>query len=870
MIHQETGNKHWADPVKYPLSEHHRLLATSLLLFWTLAIGISLFWNWRHLERAVLEQARSQAEAALDTQAAVRRFVSQTGGIYVDTARGVAPNPHLAHLPERDIVTPAGHRLTLVNSSYLIRLIDEIGATGTVVRVRSTALHPLSADNRPDPWERRALSHLRGGASHWGEIVTENGEQWWREARIRIATPACLGCHKSQNVQPGEMLGALSVRVPLTPLQAAMRPQWRSLWIGHGLFWLVGCIGILWTLSLIHRWRRERLRMERKLETELANKRALAEILAESLSDKPYESRMSRILEITTRAPIADLAPKGAIFLMDPKQNALKLAVQTGLAKPLLTSCEWVPMGHCLCGRAAAQREVVFASCVDERHETHYQGMDEHGHYCVPIQNGDRLLGVFTLYVAHGHKRNPFEDRFLRTVADTLGNLIDRHQAHQALQQRAFYDELTGLPNRALFLDRARHHLEDECCREKTLSAVMFLDLDGFKTVNDALGHEAGDQLLVEVGKRITSSVRPSDTVARLGGDEFTILLKNIGNPGMALRVAERIHQALSRPFRLAGRSVALTASIGIAVNDRSGSTPEALMRDADTAMYQAKTSGKSNTVIFDAHMHAAVRRMLELEQGLRQSLERKEIDVWYQPIMELREKRICGVEALARWTDSSGRKIPPDEFIAVAENAGLIWDLDCQVLDKACRDFRKHVVTDCQREGSRALYLSVNLSANDLKQADFVKRLSSIIRKYGIPPEQICFEVTESKLLHDQETARSRLEQLSRLGYRVALDDFGTGYSSLAYLHQLPAHLLKIDRHFVQDMPTDEVKEHLITAMVHIAQGLGMEVVAEGIETEHQVSRLTELGCTLGQGYFYARPMPARQIAEFCGRKKR
>ena len=854
--------------MKHPLSARHRLLGIFLLLFWTLAIGISLSWNWHHLERAVLEQAQSQAKAALDTQAAVRRFVSQTGGIYVDTARGVSPNPHLAHLPERDIVTPSGHRLTLVNSSYLIRLIDEIGATGTVVRVRSTALKPLSPDNRPDPWERRALSRLQEGASHWGEVVTENGKQWWREARIRIATPACLGCHKSQNIQPGEMLGALSVRVPLAPLQAAMTPQWQSLWASHGLFWLVGCVVILWTLFMIHRWRRERLRMERKLERELANERALAEILAESLSDRPYESRMSRILEITTHAPMADLAPKGAIFLMDPEQDTLKLAVQTGLARPLLQSCKQVPVGHCLCGRAASERQVVFASCVDERHETHYQGMGEHGHYCVPIQNGDRLLGVFTLYVAHGHERDPFEDRFLLTVADTLGNLIDRHQAHEALQQKAFYDELTGLPNRALFLDRARHHLEQECQREKALSAVMFLDLDGFKTVNDALGHEAGDRLLVEVGKRIAGSVRPTDTVARLGGDEFTVLLKNIGNPGIALRVADRIHEVLSRPFHLAGRSVAVTASIGIAFNDRRSTTPDALMRDADTAMYQAKTSGKRNTVIFDTHMHAAVRRMLELEQGLRQSLEKGEIEVWYQPIMELPERRIQGMEALARWTDPSGRQVPPDEFIAAAENAGLIWDLDCQVLDKACRDFRKYAETACNRKDSPPLYLSVNLSTHDLKQADFVERLSSITRRHGIPPEQVCFEVTESKLLHDRETARDRLEQLSDLGYRVALDDFGTGYSSLAYLHQLPAHLLKIDRRFMQDMPTDEVKEHLIKAMVHIAQGLGMEVVAEGIETEHQAGRLTELGCMLGQGYLYARPMPAEQMAEFCHRR--
>lgn len=580
-------------------SVRHWGLGLALLLFWTAAVAVSLYWDRQRMEEAVLEQARRQAEAALDTQAAVRHFVTRVGGIYVDAARGVAPNPHLAHLPERDVRTPTGRHLTLVNSSYLIRLIDEIGTSGPAIHVRTTALHPLSPLNRPDAWERMALARLHDGRREWGEVVSGPQGRWWREVRARIATQACLACHKRQGVRPGQMLGALSVRVPLAPLRATLAPQWHALLTGHLAFWSLGCLGILWTLRQLHRWRLERVHMQQDLERELANERALSEILTESLSKRPFEARIARILEITTHAPVADLDPKGAVFLMDEQQQALRLVAQSGLPPPLLESCAQVPLGRCLCGRAALTREVIFAGCVDARHETRYTGMQEHGHYCVPIQHGRRLLGVFTLYVAHGHQRNPSEERFLQTVADILGNLIDRHLAYQALQQQAFHDALTGLPNRALFMDRARQHLEEECKRRPVLSAVLFLDLDGFKEVNDRLGHEAGDRLLVEAGQRITGCVRGTDTVARLGGDEFIVLLREIGTPEVAQRIADQIHQVLARPFRLDGRTVQVSASIGIAFNARRPVSPDTLVRQADTAMYRAKTTGKHRTVLF-------------------------------------------------------------------------------------------------------------------------------------------------------------------------------------------------------------------------------------------------------------------------------
>jgi diguanylate cyclase (GGDEF)-like protein len=579
-------------------------MALAAVLLWTLVVAASLAWNLWQQERGVVEEARNQARAALETQAAIRRFVTHVGGVYVAVDKGVEPSPFLAHLPYRDILDPDGRLLTLVNSSYLIRLIDETTEDPDSVRVRATALRFLSEQNAPDPWERDALRRIHDGAPYWSEVVSENGKRWLRELRPRIASPACLDCHQKQGVNAGEILGGLSVKVSLLPLEAAKVDQIRGIWGGHGLIWCLGLAGILWGHRLAGRWGRQQAEMKRQLAQELRNERTLSDILEISLSDQPFESQLHRILEVTTHSAVADLQTKGAIFLADPENECLQMVAWIGLYPSLLETCLEVPYGRCLCGRVAASREILFASKVDDRHETRYPGMSDHGHYCIPILDGEHLLGVFTLYVAPGHLRDEQEVRFLSAVADIMGTLIKRHFAQQRLKQQAYYDALTGLPNRSLFMDRLHHHLDSEHNRKRSLSAVMFLDLDGFKPINDSMGHEFGDRLLAETARRIAECVRPQDTVARLGGDEFTVLLKDLGHRETAVDVAERIQKALASPFDLDGEVVTISTSIGIAFTDTPNPTTENLLRAADIAMYQAKAKGKGCSVIFDIPIH--------------------------------------------------------------------------------------------------------------------------------------------------------------------------------------------------------------------------------------------------------------------------
>ncbi len=850
------------DPSLRVSTKRRRILGFAAAMLWTLALGGTLAWNLWQQGGVLLDEGRNQARAALETQAAMRYFVTHVGGIYVPVAKGVEPNPYLAHLSYRDIPGPNSGTLTLVNSSYLIRLVDEMTPGRDRVRVRAVAIDPLSEKNAPDTWEREALRRIRSGASEWGEMVVEEGKRWWRELRPRIASAECLDCHRGQGVKTGEILGGLSVRVPLDPLQAIMARQRMGVWLGYGLIWFLGLGGGIWGYVLTGRWARQRVAMEGKLKRELDNERTLGDILEISLAEMPFESRLHRILEVTTRSSLADLEPRGAVFLADPETESLHMAAQVGLAPVLLDACAQISFGHCLCGRAASTRELVFAGCVDERHETRYPNMTAHGHYCMPIHSGERLLGVFTLYIAEGHVRDQQEQLFLTSVADILGNLIERHLARQSLEHQAFYDELTGLPNRSLFLDRLRHHLGGGRGQGEVLSAVMFLDLDRFKTINDALGHDHGDRLLSEAARRIAGCVRPQDTVARLGGDEFTVLLEEVANPATVTHIAERIHRALEESFNLDGRRVTTSTSIGIAFTDTLELSPDGLLRDADTAMYQAKAEGTGRTVIFDVGMHSAAQQVLTLEQDLRAAVVEGQIEAWYQPIVDLTDGTIHGFEVLARWSHPERGIISLGEFIPAAEEAGIVRDIDRHMLEQACAalvDWRSRFATDTMD----SLHLAVNLSCKHFAQGDFMDCLLSTTKAAGVRPEQIRLEITESLLLRDPESAGQVLNRLRGMGFKVALDDFGTGYSSLAYLHRLPAQVLKIDRSFVAGFLNDTAQSALVASIIRIAHGFQMEVVAEGIETEAQAQALAAMGCQLGQGFYYSHPVPREEVDE-------
>lgn len=421
----------------------------------------------------------------------------------------------------------------------------------------------------------------------------------------------------------------------------------------------------------------------------------------------------------------------------------------------------------------------------------------------------------------------------------------------RAIEYQASHDKLTGLPNRALFLERLTHALTRARLNE-SCTAVMFIDLDNFKIINDSLGHDAGDELLIAVSKLLVSSINASDTVARLGGDEFTILLENVNSPADAEKVAERILAKLRKPIMLGSTETYAGASIGIAVSS-DGLIDEAdLLKNADTAMYRAKAHGKSGSVTFDESMLQHVLVRLEIETALRSAILNREIEVHYQPLYDLQKGCIVGCEALARWNHPARGNISPAIFIPIAEDSGIIVDLGYTILQQACRQAKMWV-----DEGAiHDFVMSVNLSGKQIQRANVVERVQQVLEETQLDPKYLKLEITETVLLEDKEDAIQKMNGLKQLGIHLALDDFGTGYSSLSTLRAFPIDTLKIDRSFIQRVTEERDARAIVEAILVMAKSMGLNVCGEGVETEEQAQLIAELGCSVAQGFLYSQAL--------------
>ncbi|MGQ9547897.1 MAG: EAL domain-containing protein [Roseiflexus sp.] len=438
-------------------------------------------------------------------------------------------------------------------------------------------------------------------------------------------------------------------------------------------------------------------------------------------------------------------------------------------------------------------------------------------------------------------------------------DITGRKHAEEQLAYGALHDALTGLPNRTLFMDRLSLALK-RAHREKYLFAVLFLDLDRFKTVNDSLGHTAGDELLIAVARRLESVLRPGDTVARLGGDEFAVMLDRLNTPEEAEWIAERIHQKLQSPLSIGGHTVYTTASIGLVLANEGYDRPEEIARDADTAMHQAKVRRRGH-IVFDPDMRRKAISHFQLENDLRSAIERNELYVHYQPIVALAGRRVVAFEALARWQHPQHGLIPPDQFIPLSEEIGLINMIGQWVLREVC-----HQVHEWRRRAPHHfdIWVNINLSAHQLAQSDLVTQIADAIADAGIPPHTIKIELTENTFVTHREIAIAQLNELRSLGVGVCIDDFGTGYSSLGYLSQFPVDTLKIDRLFIARLGMTREHYEIVKAIITLAHSLGMTVVAEGVETEEQASTLSALRCEYAQGWLFGRALMAEQVEAF------
>jgi len=485
------------------------------------------------------------------------------------------------------------------------------------------------------------------------------------------------------------------------------------------------------------------------------------------------------------------------------------------------------------------------------------RGRKEDAVFVVPFSSDDQLDGLLCLGL-EGSRTNDYSRQAAADFSERLAVAAASIKKEQRLQKQANFDHLTGLPNRLLLRDRLDRSLI-LARRSSGQVAVLFLDLDRFKTVNDTLGHTRGDELLVEATERLVACIKESDTVARLGGDEFVVLLTGFDAAEQVVAVANRILERLAVPFTAGKRAMLLGASVGIALYPRDGDNTEELLRKADTAMYEAKGEGRGRYRFFDDEMNLRLENRARMESDLWRAVQNDELELWYQPQMDPSGRRVLGAEALIRWRHPEHGIVLPGDFVPLAEQTGLIESIGAQALTLACEDFMRW-----RGEGFDLERVAVNVSPREFMQKSFVSRVADTLHRFAVPPLRLVLEITENLLIQDTTIIRKQLSELHELGVSFSIDDFGTGYSSLSYLQKLPVDTLKIDTSFIRDVTTNMESQAIVAAVLDMARRLDLKVVAEGVETAEQLDYLRRSGCENIQGFFYSKPLPSSEFLKF------
>jgi diguanylate cyclase (GGDEF)-like protein/PAS domain S-box-containing protein len=779
---------------------------------WTSLLAVSLWWNIDRQKSVTQELALNTARSAFSKDLAYRLWASSHGGVYVEPSEKTPPSPWMAHLPDRDVTTNDGRQLTLMNPAYMLREMMQDYGEYYGIKGRIVGIVALNPNNLADAWEADAIRQFSSGkASEVVEVSSLNGAPYMRLIKPFMMEQSCQKCHGHLGFANGDVRGAVGVSVPMAPYLQAEAGAVRTMVASHAVFWLVGLIGI----ALIGL--RASIRMVEKGRGE-EETRLAAHVFRNALDATLITDAAGRILRINP---------------MFTEITGFEEAEVVGQNPRLLRS--------------------------DHHDEDFYREMwsalSTEGRWQGEIWNRRKDGRVFVAWESIVVVRG--DDGAIRYFIGSFSDITDQVEAQRHILRLAHYDMLTELPNRVLFQDRLERAVV-HAKRHERQAALLFLDLDGFKKVNDTLGHRAGDELLKEVAVRLKQCVRMTDTIARLGGDEFTVVLDEITTTSDATQVADKIINALSAPFQFGPREMFISVSIGISLFPEHGHTGDELLKHADTAMYQAKAAGKARHNVYAAEMTQREERRMDLESALRLAVEDHSFQVYYQPKSSLKTRAITGFEALARWDHPTFGAISPADFIPIAEEMNLIERIDMQVLRQACRQGRAWL------DAGHDLTMAVNLSGSDFRNANLAGQIAQVLEETRFPAANLELEITETFVLDLEGSQREVLAALRALGAGLAIDDFGTGYSSLSYLKQLPVTTLKIDRSFVRDMARDSRDMMLVGSIIGIAHSLGLKVIAEGIEEMDQMTILTVQECDEIQGYLVAKPMPADQVKIF------
>ncbi|MFL5846991.1 MAG: putative bifunctional diguanylate cyclase/phosphodiesterase [Solirubrobacteraceae bacterium] len=596
-----------------------------------------------------------------------------------------------------------------------------------------------------------------------------------------------------------------------------------------------------------------------RLEDHAARSDALARFSREALEPDGLGHLPAAAARLLHEAFGVDCAD---VLLLGPDGQSLNVAAAAGWRLDIVGNSALHVDPSSLTGRALLSSEPVFAD--EHPGLTRSSDLAREGirsTLLMPLRGRDEAYGLIAVHSRLPRAFSASDAAQFEAVAGVLAGAVDRGRAADRLRHQAYHDDLTGQPNRHLFMERLDGAL-GRARKERTTLAVLFLDLDNFKVLNDSLGHQAGDSVLVALVPRLRKALYLSDTIARFGGDEFVLLCEGVEGETGAIDIAERIHAAFEEPFAIGGAVHRLTVSVGVAVTVDGDGEPEALLRDADAALSRAKAEGRDRTALYDSGMHGDAMARLQMEGALHDALDLGQLRLVYQPIVDLADGRIVACEALLRWTHPVLGDVPPVEMIPVAEETGVIVRIGEWVIEEACA-----TAAHWRRlAGDAAPGITVNVSPRQLVAPALPGHIAGVLRDTGVAASDVVIEITESTLIEENSVATERLSQLRSLGLRLALDDFGTGYSSLSYLRRFAVDTVKIDRSFVATMDDAAGGDAIVAAILGLAAGLGSRAVAEGIETPQQLERLRSMGCRLGQGYLFARPLSGGEIEALLG----
>ncbi|MDO8453052.1 MAG: EAL domain-containing protein [Sulfurimonas sp.] len=790
--------------------------AFSTLILWSIINVFFAWWNVELEKKSTINDVTNIVRSNFDKDMAYRKWASSHGGVYVEPTEKTPPSPWMAHLEERDIVTTKGKKLTLMNPAYMLREMMQDYSDLYGLKGRIVGIVYLNKNNKADEWEANAIRSFDKGTKEIMEFTGSGDDEYLRLMKPMFMEQDCQKCHAHLGFANGSVRGGVSISLPMKTYRESESEFINSIILTYSIVWFLGTLAIIIVSINAFRYLKRR---DSDLE-ELV------------ISSQVFNNTLD------------------AIFITDATGKILRInstfTDMTGFSEK----------------EAIGRNSKILKS---ERHtEEFYKNLWgailKEGHAQYEIWNrrkdGDIFVAIESITTIKD------ENDAVKYFIATLHDITARKNAEERVVHMAHYDPLTDLPNRVLFQDRFLHSIEI-AKRQKQNVALAFIDIDGFKKVNDTKGHPLGDKLLIELGKKIVSCVRKYDTVSRLGGDEFTVIFESLSQIDSIVPICENILKVLREEIIIDNQSIFVSASIGISVYPNDGKDIHSLIQHADTAMYKAKENGKNRFNFYEESMTQQAKEKVSIETSIHTALKNEEFKVYYQPKIVASNREIIGMEALVRWISPEKGLIPPYKFISVAEEIHIVDKIDMFVLEQVCKD-----MTTWKELGFHDLKVAVNLSGYDIGTRNLFQNIIDIVETYKIEPRNLEFEITETYFVNFAPQQMKTLEDLKMYGFSLSIDDFGTGYSSLSSLKKLPVDILKIDQSFIATLEDNEESKELVDMIIKLAHIFSLKTIAEGVETEYQHEYLKSKGCDFIQGYLESRPIPKDEFVIYLSGK--